>query len=155
MHLPRLASIHSPRALTIGLLVFAPVSLLGQGLGSPNSVVVRQTPIMPAQMPMLQPAPVPMAEAAWDASASMNGTTPLMLSPADTATRGDHRWLGAAVGAAVLGITAGIGGYEVCRDPDNATSDCGAVGFELLLAGATVGAVTGGLLGMLFPKGGP
>jgi hypothetical protein len=64
----------------------------------------------------------------------------------------DYRWEGLAIGAIAVGVFAAYVVNGVCNDPDNGGGGCAVPTAEGLLFGATVGGVTGGLLGTLIPK---
>jgi hypothetical protein len=105
---------------------------------------------LPAQGPRLRTFPA-FHRAAEKAVPPTGSMTP-SLSDA-TRTR-DHRWEGLAVGAALVGVSMGVVGHDLCKsDSQNRSCFGTTVGFTLL--GATVGGVVGGFLGRMFPKHDP
>lgn len=70
-----------------------------------------------------------------------------LLSPADTASRRDFRWLGTAIGAAALGLAAGLEARAYCGNSENGPRDCTGLTIGVGLAGAAVGGAVGHLIG--------
>jgi hypothetical protein len=67
--------------------------------------------------------------------------------PADTAARRDFRWLGTAIGAAGLGLAAGLEARAYCGNSENGPRDCTGLTIGVGLLGAAVGGVLGHLVG--------
>jgi hypothetical protein len=72
---------------------------------------------------------------------------------ADTVT-GDHRWEGVVLGGLLLGIGTAIVGNRLCNEDNIAEKKCFGPTVGYGLVGATVGVVTGGLIGSAIPKKG-
>ena len=79
---------------------------------------------------------------------------PLPSGAALMAGARDHRWEGAIVGAAVLGVGGAVLRAAWCGNDDSASAPSDCTGPTILwgLMGATVGAVAGGFIGSAFPK---
>jgi hypothetical protein len=67
--------------------------------------------------------------------------------PADSSSRRDFRWLGTAIGAAGLGLVAGLEARAYCGNSENGPRDCTGLTIGVGLLGATVGGVLGHLAG--------
>jgi hypothetical protein len=119
------------------LLVGAYRPLFGQRLGhSPFPTLTTQDLLVgSSQSPVHKLATVP---------------APLVPVRADSAHR-DYRWEGLIIGGLALGVLGAVVGNGLCHDD---TSDEHCAGSTILygLVGATVGGVTGGLIGASIPK---
>lgn len=71
----------------------------------------------------------------------------------DLARAPDHRWEGVIAGGLLLGVGSAIVGYVICTEDNSANNNCAYTTIGFGLVGGTVGAVTGGLIGSLIPKG--
>jgi hypothetical protein len=75
---------------------------------------------------------------------------PLAPLKADSAHR-DYRWEGLIIGALALGVGGALAANGLCHD-DSSDKDCTGSIVGYFLVGATVGGVTGGLIGAAIPK---
>jgi hypothetical protein len=66
---------------------------------------------------------------------------------ADSAARRDFRWLGTAIGAAGLGLAAGLEARAYCGNSENGPRDCTGLTIGVGLLGAAVGGALGHLVG--------
>jgi hypothetical protein len=69
------------------------------------------------------------------------------LQPVDTASRRDFRWLGTAIGAAGLGLAAGLEARAYCGNSENGPRDCAGLTTGVGFLGAAVGGAVGHLVG--------
>lgn len=65
----------------------------------------------------------------------------------------DYTWEGVAVGAAILGTLGFIGGYGLCHDlRESSTDSCTRTTISFGIMGTGIGAVLGGFIGSTIPK---
>jgi hypothetical protein len=71
---------------------------------------------------------------------------------ADSVSRKDFRWLGAIIGAAGLGLAAGLEARAYCGNSENGPRDCTGVTVGVGLLGAAVAGTLGHLIGQAIPR---
>jgi hypothetical protein len=79
-------------------------------------------------------------------------TIALRPVPPDSASRRDFRWLGTAIGAAGLGLAAGLEAAAYCGNSENGPRDCTGLTIGVGLLGAAVGGALGHLIGRAIPR---
>lgn len=87
---------------------------------------------------------------AWDASVR---TVPSRQAVSVGGTRRDYRWLGTAVGAAALGIAAGLEAAAACGNSESGPRDCTGVTVAVGTLGVVVGGTIGHFIGRAFKRG--
>jgi len=110
------------------------------------SVVERPEWLAPARRPAWSPSSAWTMGAATEAY-DPTGALPRALVPLDSTTHHDYRWVGAGIGAVMLGLAceAARGSVSVCF---------GAPGSGLIIGGL-VGGLIGGAIGSTIPRGAP
>jgi hypothetical protein len=81
-----------------------------------------------------------------------------LASPVGPAVRGDEprrdwRWLGTVIGAAALGLAAGLEARAACGNSERGPRNCTPVTVGVGALGAAVGGVIGNLVGRAFKRG--
>jgi len=109
-------------------------------------------PVVAAALPQAAAAQqlAPALPDAWDASM---WAVPSRLVVSVGGTRRDHRWLGTAIGAAALGIAAGLEAAAACGNSERGPRDCTGVAIGVGALGAVVGGTIGHFVGRAFRRG--
>jgi hypothetical protein len=109
--------------------VVGALSLLGATVVVPSSAGAQH---LPARFASASPT---APRAAWT------------LPRPDPESRGDFRWLGTAIGAAGLGVAAGLEARAYCGNSEDGPRDCTGVTIGVGLLGAVAGGALGHLVG--------
>lgn len=110
------------------------------------------TPAGVAALPQAATAqqPAPALPDAWDANTP---TGPSRSAVSVGETRRDYRWVGTAVGAAALGVAAGLEAAAACGNSESGPRDCTGVTIGVGALGAVVGGAIGHFIGRAFRRG--
>ena len=110
------------------------------------------TPAAVAALPQAAAAQqlAPALPDAWEASTL---TVPSRFAVSVGETRRDYRWLGTAVGAAALGVAAGLEAAAACGNSESGPRDCTGVTIGVGALGAVVGGAIGHFIGRAFRRG--
>jgi hypothetical protein len=109
----------------------------------------------PAAAQRVTPDPVVLGRASCEPWCAPSGSSTERAATAKLFPRApDHRYEGAVVGLVTLGVAGGVLAHALCQASDDARHCTGpTIGASLLMGG--IGALTGALVGGLFPKAAP